>query len=163
MRTILKHGAVIDHVTPDEMRTILGDASDKPSASSRVRTAVGVLLDANGNGQDEAYAVPIGFEFEARRVFLNLSTAAGPVTGSVALNVAGKQIAFLRSGVMMEYAIPLAPTALAQVPGMQTWSFQEGPYLRNGEVFEVQAVGLTANATLMVTLEGILTRAPSRS
>lgn len=161
MRTILKHGAVIDHVTPDEMRAMLGDSSDKESASKRVRTAVGVNLDAAGNGQDEVYGVPIGFEFEARRLFVNLSTASGPVTGSVALNVAGKQIALLRSGVLMEYAVPLAPTALAQVPGMQTWGFQEGPYLRNGEVFEVQAVGLTALATLMVTLEGILTR-PAR-
>lgn len=160
MRTKLTHGAILDFLTPGEAKTMLAEMVPERDRPQRVRLAASIVLDANGNGQDEVYTVPIGYEFAARRVFLNLSSASGPVTGAVALNVAGKFIAFLRSGTLIEYAIPLAPTAIAQVPGVQTWSNEEGPYLRNGETFEVQALGLTAGAGLTVTLEGILARPP---
>lgn len=159
MRQRIVHGTEIDTATPGEVSQIVA-ALHEPERT-RVRAPQAVLLDANGNGQDEVYKVPMGYEFFVRRVFLNLSTASDPSTGNVPLNVAGKFVAYLRSGNLIEYAVPISPNAVPQVPGAQNWGDQQGPYLRNAEVFEVQARGLTPNASLMVTVEGIL-RKPGR-
>jgi hypothetical protein len=157
MKQAIKHGAMLDALTPDEARTIVNDAA-RERASSRMRATATIKLDANGAGQDEVMVVPPGFEFSARRVTVDLDTATDPSTGNVALNVAGKAVEYLRSGTRIEYAAPVSPNAVAQVPGVQTWGAEQGPYLRNGEVFEVRARGLTANAILSVILEGILHR-----
>lgn len=157
MKQTIKHGVAIDTLTPDEARNMI-DAIRERDAQKRVRATAVIALDPTGAGTDEVYAVPVGFEFEARRVTLGLDTAADPSTGNVALNVAGKTVEYLRSGTRIEYAVPQSPNAIPQVPGIQTWGAEQGPYLRNGEVFEVRAVGLTANARLSVTVEGILKR-----
>lgn len=162
MRFTLKHGTTLETATPDEVRTIIAEAH-KRSAPKRVRANAIVLLDASGNGQAEVYTIPVGFQFEARRVFLDLDTASDPSTGNVALNVAGKAVDYLRSGTRIEYAVPFGPNAASQIPGVQTWGSEQGPYFRNGEVFEVRARGLTANARLSVTVEGILSPGELRS
>jgi hypothetical protein len=74
----------------------------------------------------------------------------------VALNAAGKYIKYTRSGIFTAYAMPEAPTGLFQVPGVESWGEQQGPTLRNGEVFELQILGLTALASLTVELQGLL-------
>jgi hypothetical protein len=162
MRFTLKHGAEIDTLTKDEAENILNTIRAR-DAARRIRATAIVALDANGNGTDEVYAVPVGFEFAARRVTLDLDTASDPNTGNVALNVAGKAVEFLRSGTRVEYAVPISANAIPQIPGVQTWGAEQGPQFVNGEVFEVKARGLTPNAHLSVIVEGILRRpiAPS--
>lgn len=66
-------------------------------------------------------------------------------------------VAYRRSGTLIEYGQPQFG-GVYQVPGVQTWSREQGPYLQNGEVFEIQASGLTPNGQMVVTLEGILER-----
>jgi len=145
------HGAVLDFVTPDEIVKLI----PRPAQITRIRQTAQVALNAQGSGQDEVYAVPVGYEFAARRVSMYLSLA-DPVTGAVVF-AAGKAVAYLRSGAFIEWAQPQFGTSY-QVPGVQTWGTEQGPYLRNAEVFEVSAFGLTASAILTVTLEGLLRR-----
>lgn len=150
------YGAEIETVTPDEILKLI----PRPVETTRVRVTETVQLDATGSGQDEVYKVPMGYEFRARRVSLDISGATDPSTGNVPLNVAGKFVAYLRSGTRIEYAVPSSPNAVPQVPGVQTWGSEQGPYLRNAEVFEVLVKGLTASAVLTVVLEGDLRRPP---
>jgi hypothetical protein len=154
MEQLVVPGKKIDILTPDELHRAL--RMIQRERVERVRAPATIALDNNGNGQDEVYAVPLGMEFSARRVTLDLTGATDPSTGNVPLNVAGKAVEYLRSGVRIEFAVPQSVNAIPQVPGVQTWGDQQGPYLRNGEVFEVKVRGLTANATLDVTVEGLL-------
>lgn len=149
-------GSVIDTLTPDEFLRML----PRPEEVTRIRVPGQVALDANGNGVITVYEVPAGYEFAGRRLTLDISTT-DPVTGAVALNVAGKAIIYRRSGQRIEFGQPAYGPAV-QVPGVQTWGDQQGPYLRNKETFEVQAIGLTANVILTATLEGLLRRPSSR-
>lgn len=154
-RQTIRHGSSVDFATPAEVLAIVQGAITSRNVS-RVRAPANIALDANGNGQDEVYPCPVGMEFVVRRVTLDLSSATDPSTGNVPLNVAGKYVQYLRSGTPIEYGVPASPNAAPQVPGVQTWGSEQGPYLRNGEVFEVKVVGLTAAAILRVTVEGIL-------
>lgn len=146
------HGATMNFVTPDEIVRMIPRSPQR----TRIRAAATLQLNAAGSGVVDVYDVPSGAEFEARRVTLNLESATDPSTGNVALNAAGKYVKYLRSGTLIEYAVPQSPNAIPQVPGAQTWSREQGPYLRNGEVFQVQALGLTANVILTILVEGIL-------
>lgn len=153
-RVKIVHGAVVDIPTPDEIVRRI----PRPPRKTRMRVPESILLNAAGSGVVDIYKVPTGAEFEARRVVFTLTGSApnDPNTGNVALNVAGKWIAYLRGGSLIEYAAPLYGNAV-QVPGSQSWGDEQGPYLRNGEIFSIQANGLTANTVLNIYLEGILT------
>lgn len=155
MRQVLRPGYPVDFLTPDEFVRLQA----RERQQSRVRSASTLQLDANGNGVNIAFEVEAGYEFEARRIVLTLTgnIPSDPNTGAVALNAAGKFVAYLRSGSLIEYGQPQYGATI-QVPGIQTWSREQGPYLRNQEVFQVQANGLTANGVLNVYLEGILVR-----
>jgi hypothetical protein len=157
MKFKITHGSDIETLTPAEAKTMLESVRERDSIT-HIRASQTIRLDANGNGQDEVYVVPPGFEFDVRRVVVDLDTATDPSTGNVPLNVAGKSVEYLRSGTRIEYAVPISPNAIPQIPGSQSWGDEQGPYLRNGEVFEVRARGLTANATLIVYLSGLLRR-----
>jgi len=148
----IMHGATVDFVTPDELMKLI----PRPPEVSRIRATAQVQLNAAGNGQDEVYKVPTGYEFAARRVTAYI-TVSDPTTGAVALTGAGKGLAYLRSGAFIEWAQPQYGGTV-QVPGVQTWGREQGPYLRNAEVFEVMALGLTASTILTVILEGLLHR-----
>jgi hypothetical protein len=162
-RQKITHGGFIDTPTSEEMRAMMGTINQGPErAPSRVRATAIIVLDATGAGQDEVYTVPAGYEFALRRVTLDLDTASDPSTGNVLLNVAGRAVEYLRSGARIEYAAPLSPNSVAQVPGVQTWANQQGPYLRNSEVFEVKVRGLTALSRLSVIAEGILQKREAR-
>ena len=157
MKQRIVHGATIDALTADELFKLL----PRPEERSRVRVPGSIQLDAAGavlRGAD-VYKVPTGYELEVRRVVLTLAGNGpqDPNSGSVLLNAAGKWVNYLRSGSIIEPAQPAYGAAI-QVPGVQTWGSEQGPYLRNGEVFGVAANGLTANALLNVYLEGILRR-----
>lgn len=279
MRQQIIPGATIDCLTHDEAVELL-QAAFKEASEERVRAAATVTLDANGNGEDDVYSPPLGFEFEARRVSIDIASAADPntaqvplgltstqngasntgaaaaiaavltpgsaagtqfitgfqVTGagatagsvivvtltgvqggtqsfdvvipagvgtsitplqvsfptplqatgpntSITVNVpsfgagntnaavsaqgfwtvtSGKTVEYLRGvgGTRIEWGQPQYGPAV-QVPGVQTWGDEQGPYIRNGETFAVRARGLTANVTLDVTVEGIL-RKPAK-
>lgn len=153
-KAVIKPGAVIDLATPEEIAELL-----QPRIQvSRIRVPSNIQLDANGHGQDEVYVVPAGMKFEVRRVVLTLTgnIPSDPNTGNVALNVAGKFVAYLRSGSLIEYGQPQYGAAI-QVPGVQTWGSEQGPQLSNKEAFEIYASGLTASVVLNAYVEGILT------
>ncbi len=154
MRQRIIHGAEIDAVTPDELGGILSLMSAKDDVT-HIRAGASVLLNSAGAGTVEVYKCPAGYTFELRRVVLAISTASDPYTGNV-LFASGTYVTYNRSGSIIEYGIPLAPTAAAQIPGMQTWAREEGPIIANGEVFEVAAYGLTANAEFTAKIEGLL-------
>ena len=158
MRQAIKPGGTIDVATPAEIAALLPQSDE----AKRVRAPANVQLDAAGSGQDEVYTVPAGYRFEVRRVVLTLrgNVPADPNTGNVLLNAAGKYVAYLRSGSLIEYGQPQYGAAI-QVPGVQTWGRQQGPYLANKETFEVVAAGLTASVILTVYMEGILYKEPA--
>lgn len=153
MRQVLKPGQPVEFVTPDEIARLI----PRPSEETRIRMPQGMQLNAAGAGQIEVYKIPAGYEFEVRRVVVTLTgnVPSDPNTAPVLLNAAGKFVAYLRSGSLIEYAQPMYGASL-QVPGVQTWGDEQGPYLQNAEVFEVAAAGLPANGQLNVYMEGIL-------
>lgn len=151
----IKPGGTIEVATPDEIAALI----PRPEQDTRIRVSSSVLLDTTGKGQDEVYNVPAGYRFEVRRVVLSLTgnQPADPNTAQVVLTAAGKYVAYLRSGSLIEYAQPFYG-AVIQVPGMQSWSKGQGPHLANKETFQVLAVGLTASVSLGVYMEGDLVR-----
>lgn len=158
MQQRVYHGAMIDAVTPDEMVKMF--LTDRRSRWERVRAPASLPLNASGAGGGDIYKCPTGMEFAARRVVFTLTgtVPSDPNTGNVLLTAAGKYIAYMRGGYqgeLIEYAQPQYGAAV-QVPGVQTWGEQQGPYIRNGEVFAVLVAGLTANLVLNVYLEGLL-------
>lgn len=164
MRFKIKHDSEIETVTPGELATALQALNVREQTRSRVRAPAIITLDGTGAGQDEIYAPPMGFDFELRRVSFELDTvnAANLATGSVSLIAPGITARYLRSGQQIEWAIPIGSTSnAAKVPGAQTWSAEQGPYFRNGEVFEVAVTGFPAGARLTVTAEGILMKGGS--
>lgn len=160
MRQRIIHGAFVDMVTPDE----LYKAIPRPEQVTRVRAPGSVPLGAGGSAPPaDIYKVPIGFEFAVRRIVLSPTgnADADPSTVKVAF-AAGIYVAYLRSGQLIEYAQTQYGAAY-QVPGVQTWGDEQGPYLRNGEVFGIHPVGLAAfaNQVLNCYVEGVLRRPSS--
>lgn len=151
----VRHGATLDIATPEEVGEIVRSLK-RGATESTLRMDASLQLDGTGSGLCTVYTVPAGMQLFVRRVSLNIGGATDPSTGQVALNVAGKYVKYQRSGLFIEYGIPLAPTAIAQVPGVQTWSAVEGPYLTNNESFEVVALGLTPNSVLDIKMQGLL-------
>lgn len=154
MKQRIVHGAMVDMLTPDEFVKLI----PRPAEKTRIRNPGIVVIDGSGNGKGDIYKVPIGCEFEVRRVVLILG-GGDPNTNNILLNAAGKYVLYLRSGQIIEYANPQYGQGY-QVPGVQTWGDEQGPYLRNGEVFGVQVFGFgaVAGTNMNVYLEGILTR-----
>lgn len=157
MKQAVIPGGHLDALTLDEARELIEGVFQKQT-EERVRASATIALDGTGSGKDEVYTCPVGFEFEARRVTLELG-GADPVTGAVALNAAGHNVRYLRSGAIIAWGQPFYGSVL-QVPGSESWGDEQGPYVRNGEVFEVAAVGLTPNVNLEVLVEGIQRRLP---
>jgi len=147
-------GGTLDVLTPDEFVQLI----PRPEQKSQVRATATIALNAAGAGSADVYKVPTGYELIVHRFDAYIGAGSpplpGPVTGAVALN-AGAYIAYLRSGILIAYAMPVYGPTL-QVPGEQSWGEWQGPYLRNGEVFQVAAAGLTANVGLTVMIQGSL-------
>lgn len=164
--TTLKHGAILNTVSRDEMEKLLREYTTRQETRERVRAGAAIILDATGAGQDEVYTVPTGWELEVRRVVIDLSSVTELTlqSASVNLTTAGLAVQYLRSGTRIEWANPTSPIATTgRVPGVQTWGNQQGPYLRNGEVFAVRALlgAAQAGLTLGVLMEGIITKGGS--
>lgn len=157
MKQAVIPGGHIDALTHEEAVDLIGGLYEK-ATEERVRASATIALDGTGSGQEEVYICPVGFEMEVRRVWVDINTASDPSTGNVALG-AGKAVQYLRSGAKIAWGQPTYGPTL-QVPGGETWGDEQGPYIRNGEVFEVKAIGLTAGATLEVLVEGIQRRLP---
>jgi hypothetical protein len=151
-------GGHIDALTTDEFVKLF----PRHEQLSHVRAAETGLLNGSGYVSIDVYKVPMGMEFGARRVTIVMNTATDPSTGEVALNVSGKYVVYQRSGQFIEYGMPAYGSSI-QVPGLETWGDQQGPTLRNGEVFQVVAYGLTAGSQLTATVEGLLKRPSTES
>ena len=147
-------GGTLDVLTPDEFVRLI----PRPEQKSQVRATGTIELNAAGSGSIDLYKVPTGYELVVHRFEVYIGGGSpplpGPVTGAVALN-AGAYLALLRSGTLITYGQPVYGGTL-QVPGEQSWGEWQGPYLRNGEVFQVAAAGLTANVSLTVMIQGSL-------
>lgn len=164
MKTKIKPGVEIETLTEAEARGLIADAIRglDTTRTQRVRAAETFQLDANGNGETPVYTVPAGFQFEVRRIVLDCDEAGGPSgAGKITLDAAGESVEYLRSGTRIEYGQPEYGPAV-QIPGIQTWGAQQGPYLRNDETFSVRANGLTANVHIGVSVEGILYKTDPR-
>ncbi len=145
------HGKEINFVTPDEIVHLI----PRPEQKTRIRADAAVPLNSAGSGTVDVYTCPIGYSFEARRVFVRLSSdGLGTATITPTTLTDTAYILYLRSGEI----ITLGMAESKQLPSDESWGEEQGPKLANGEVFQVQAVGLTASASLIVHLEGILIR-----
>lgn len=153
MEVTITPGAKFNVLTPDEFVSFI----PRPEQRTWIDAPASVTLDATGSGDIAVYKCPMGYEFFSRRVTMLLNTAADPSSGQVVLNVAGTYVRYSRSDQLGEFAQPQYGSAV-QIPGVQTWGDQQGPYMQNGQVLKVHASGLTANAQLTVILEGILKR-----
>jgi hypothetical protein len=163
--TTIKHGAILNAVSREEVEQLLQQYTTRQQTRERVRAPATTILDATGAGLLEVYIVPIGWELEVRRVQFDLSTVneTNVATASVSLNTPGFAVQYLRSGTRIEWGMPGSPANNFKVPGVQTWGAEQGPYLRNGETFEVRALlgAGVSGASLTILMEGILTRAGS--
>jgi hypothetical protein len=159
MRQRVIPGGELDIPTPAEILKLIPPI--QVEQESRIRSGMTMVLTAAGGGQEEIYKVPLGYEFELRRLQLDYG-GQDTATNSTSLNAAGVAVQILRSGTLIEFANPAQAGGVGLIPGIQTWGSQQGPAIRNGEVLEVLALGLRANATLRVTFEGILTRPPAK-
>lgn len=166
MRTKLIHGAILDTASRKEVEELLKQYTTRQDTRERVRASAVITLDANGVGQDEVYGPPPGWELEIRRVQVDLQSVneTNFPAGSIPLSTAGVSLQYLRSGTRIQWGNPESGAgAGGRVPGLETWGAEQGPYLRNGEVFEVRAVlgAPVANQVLSIYMEGILTKSGS--
>lgn len=158
MQQRIIHGAIIDILTPDELVHLL----PRPPRQTRMRPTADVILDATGAGQVDVYKIPMGAEFDLRRVQFELSTVTGGNLGTagISLVTVGNFCRYTRSGTPVGWALPVNSlgTGNGRIPGVETWGAEQGPYLRGGEVFGVSIAGGAANAgnTITITAEGIL-------
>lgn len=161
-RQVLLPGKPLDILTPEEAAELIA-AAYREDVTLRVRAgAIGQAV-AGATKIIDVYKVPAGFEFEARRIFLDLSTGGDTPHGGMDLTAAPNWVEYLRSGDRIEWGQPQAPTLTPnQIPGVQTWGSEQGPYLRNGEVFQVRVNGVPMPNTVEVSLEGILRRPPRK-
>lgn len=158
-------GGELEILTADELVRMI----KRPEQVTRVRVPAALKVSAAGVVSGDVYKVPAGMEFDARRIVLTLTgpvlpndpTAGGPGV-VVSVNVTGAYVAYTRSGQLIQYGYP-SYCSYPQVPGQETWGDQQGPYLRNGEVFGIYAAGMTANGQLSVYLEGLLKLMSSRA
>lgn len=153
------HGAFIDIPSTDEIVKLI----PRPPVRTRIRASAVAVLDAAGSGLLDVYKVPTGQEFEVRRVQIEINgvEAGNFITASISLATVGPSLQYLRSGRRIEWAYPTSPLGsnVGRVPGIQTWGQEQGPYVRNGEVFQVLATalgGAAINSAMLIEVEGIL-------
>lgn len=148
------HGKEINFVTPDEIVKLI----PRPEQKTRIRADQATALGVSPSVVD-VYHCPAGYSFEARRVFIRLSND-GLTTGAATFTAItdAAYLLYLRSGEIICAARPVAPNGTFSIPGDESWGEEQGPKVANGEVFQVAAYGLTQGVSLIVHLEGILTR-----
>lgn len=142
----------------------------RQATRERIRAVASTVLDGAGYGFIDVYKVPIGYELEVRRVQIELGSirddGTNLGTACITLNGFPTYAEYLRSGTRIEWAAPMdsLSNSVARLPGVQTWGREQGPYLRNGEIFQFQCglgVGVAFFVPITVTVEGILTKAGS--
>lgn len=171
MRLKLVPGSDLEVATPKEVDDIVKSHKYVPPRVTHIRKSVVLAgLGATEYVHAEVYRVPFAFRFHLRRCDFttNLSIQDGPVTDAVPIGAAF-WIGYTRSNNA------LAPggqnvTAFAQpefagayqIPGSESWSAVQGPYLQNGEVLGVVAYGLAVGTSLSLLIQGILEPAEDR-
>lgn len=109
------------------------------------------------------FKVPPGFDFDARRVEFDIpSMDESSLSNALAIGLGGNSLAYYRSGTRLQWAMPRAlPVSLPAIPGVETWSREQGPRLTGGEVFEIRLYVHSNNPFILgqmmvVSLEGEL-------
>lgn len=164
MEQLVSHGGTIDAVTTKEMQTMVNGiktglpVSNQPSKITRIRATSSIILDENGDGVLDIYQVPLGYEFELRRVNFDGNGTPSNTQGGDGSHY----ITYLRSGRLIAYANPNSylnnnsDTSTTLVPGNESWSSEQGPILKNGEVLSVGLNMLTNFTTIDVEIQGLL-------
>jgi hypothetical protein len=177
MQHTIVPGMKIESLTADETRDLIRQEF-RTEVKQRVRAEGTGKADNNGTVTVDVYAVPVGFEFELRRI--NLACDGGYSWGKVIPDGGGAgsttivPIEYLRSGESIcraevdKYFDTAAPTEQTWYlfPHVETWGDQQGPYLRNGEILQVAFRALNnlisggVGLNVQVTAEGLLRRPP---
>lgn len=146
-------------------------ATSREANRTRVRaTATFQTESVAGSGSVDVYTVPPGFELEVRRVQFDGGWIAddGSNLGvrAVPFSALGVDAQYLRSGTRIEWAKPagVPPITGPCVPGIQTWSEEEGPLITGGEIFQVRVrldSAFARGQSVTISLEGILSKVGS--
>lgn len=174
MKQTIVPGAQLDVLTEDEARELLR-REYRQTVEQRIRAEGTVKLDATGTGVVEIYTCPVGFEFEARRIMIASDLGyyilkTTPSGGGGAGANSTVRLEYLRSGESL--GRPNSDNVITSatpndevwfiLPHTDTWSREQGPYIRNGETLElaVRGIAALANINMQVTAEGLQRRPP---
>jgi hypothetical protein len=174
VKTTIVPGAALDVLTPDEARELLRQEY-RQTVEQHVRAEGTGKMDGTGTGTIDIYTCPVGFEFEARRILIESDqlyhwVKTVPALGQGAPGQAVIPLEYLRSGeslgrpfqdMVIKTAVP-TDEVWYLFPHLDTWSAQQGPYLRNGETLQLACRGCVSFASInvQVTVEGIQRRPP---
>ncbi len=141
----------LDLLTKDELREEIDRATSRlDQGPRRVRGAASGRTDANGNLDLDVYDVNVGGEFSLSRLVVKADNA----TAGVPIVAAAGFINLLRSGTLIDfYGLAKVVGGLA-LPLRDTWGNHDAPFVRNGEILQVQVRGYTANMGVTVEIMG---------
>lgn len=153
----ITHGATIEVPSVLEIAGVFA-AIPKGEQLTQVRVTESGIVKADGIVTVDVYQCPLGYEFFARRIFIDESIANGTPNGGTMIG-ANSWVTYMRSGTRIGYAL-LANSVDGfeeyGCPGVETWGDQQGPMIRNGEVFQVKFTGFPVADGVTVALQGIL-------
>jgi hypothetical protein len=146
-------GQEIDVFTAEEARAIIPDLLRdqlRNAQAETVRTGEQVKTDGTGAALlDEIYAVPLGQEFELRRVLIE-SDGTDP---GHPFNAAAGWIDLLVDGRRVEF-VSLA-VGQGAIPFKLNWSSGQGPVLKNGQRLGALVAGGPANVNVTFSIQGV--------
>lgn len=150
MKHVLTSGAEIELVSPDELRTILGETFPSRKGPQTERMLNGLKVDASGNGTVVLWQVPAGMEFELHSLLITAdgkSPASRMATG----------YAYLQAGGALGDVLDVFDFTLtgAGVPIRHTYG-SDAPLYHEREVVCVCFFGITASTNVVVRGQGVL-------
>lgn len=154
MRTELKHGAVLDTVSAEELRAALDPFAALLGGPQRQWPAEGITLDASGSGLLTLYRVPVDRQFMLHRLILDVD---GHDPGTPYTNASG-YADVLHNGHRADFF--LFSTTAGGLPQAKTWSSENGIVYAERELVQVNIVGGPANGTIVVRGQGTLEPVP---
>jgi len=141
----------LDLLTKDELREEIDRAAARlDQGPRRVRAAASGRTDAGGNLDLDVYDVNVGGEFALSRFVVKADDA----TAGVPIIAAAGFVNLLRSGILIDfYGLAKRVGGLA-LPLVDTWGNHDAPFVRNGEILQVQVRGYSANMGVTVEIMG---------
>lgn len=156
MKFTLKPGETIETLTPDELEGLLDRVAERFSQplDERVLNPTSVILSAAGAGTLIAYEVPPGYDLRLDAIVLN---AAG-VTPAAPYTAAGAYVAVFSDESASPGSLIDFSSTTTIFPSRFSWSSNEAPIVRSGQVVLVQVVNGPANGNVTARLQGVLER-----